>query len=171
MRKNKPIVLGAVLFLSVGFAAVTTSLYFNGNLMVSTNNQDFNDNVVFSDVTTNGTSVAAISTDGKTITFFTNELKTLGEEVYLDFIVKNKSTQYDANATIRCDYARDDNDYNEYTNITISPAVFRILSQEEVNGKLKVRLVKSFIGTDNDSSAQIEYECRVDASAMERNGW
>lgn len=171
MRKNKPIVLATVLFMSVGFAAVTTSLYFNGKLTIGTNNQDFNDNIVFSDATTDGDSIAAISTDGKTIDVFTRNLKALGEEVTLDFVVENRSMQYDADATIRCDYANDDSRYNEYANITISPSEFRVLSREEVNGKLKIRLVKSFVGTDSDDSVQIEFKCRVDASAMERNGW
>ena len=171
MRKNKPIVLATVLFMSVGFAAVTSSLYFNGRLAIGTNNQDFNDNIVFSDATTDEDSVAAISTDGKSIDVFTRNIKTLGEEVTIDFVVENKSMQYDANATIKCDYANEDNRFNDYANITISPAEFRVESQEKVNGKLKIRLVKSFIGTDSDNSAQIEFKCRVDASAMERNGW
>lgn len=169
MRKQKIGIIIAILLIAIGFAAVTTTLYINGNLTIRSNNDDFNSNVIFTKAKTDDASIASISTDGKTITFIARELSALGDEVVLDFIVKNNSRQYDANAIINCDYDNKENNYNEYTNITINPSEFNLPATESQDGKLKVRLIKSFVGDDESNSAQITFSCRIDANALERD--
>ena len=68
MRKNKKLLLAALLLLGVGFAAVSTTLYINGNVGIATNEADFD--VRFTSATLDQTDISstAISEDGKTIT-------------------------------------------------------------------------------------------------------
>lgn len=169
MRKQKLGIIIAILLIAIGFAAVTTTLYINGNLTIRPNNDDFNSNVIFTKAKTDDNSIASISTDGKTITFNARDLSTLGDEVILDFVVKNNSRQYDADAVINCDYDNKENNYNEYTNITINPSEFNLPATESQDGKLKVRLIKSFVGDDEGNSVQITFSCRIDANAKERD--
>ncbi|MDE5630833.1 MAG: hypothetical protein K2I70_04460, partial [Bacilli bacterium] len=125
-------------------------------------------NIVFIEAKPDNDSVASITSDGKTINFVARELKTLGDEVTLDFVVKNKSRQYDAEAVINCDYTDKLNGYNEYTNIGINPSKFTLLAQEKQNGKLTIRLIKSFIGTDDSDSMDVSFSCTIVANAIER---
>ncbi len=168
MRKHKLFILATILFMAIGFAAVTTTLIINGTLRIGTNPQDFDNNIVFIETKTDDSSVASISTDGKIISFVARELKSLGDEVTLNFVVKNKSKQYDADAIINCDYS-EDNNYNEYANIKINPSEFILRAQEKQDGNLTIRLVKSFIGTEDDDSIQIAFQCRISANALERD--
>lgn len=168
MKKRRLFILATILFMAIGFAAVTTTLVINGTLRVGSNPQDFDSNIVFIEAKTDDVSVAAISTDGKTINFVARELSSLGDEVVLDFVVKNKSRQYDAEATINCDYADKDNNYNEYANISINPSEFNLPAQEKQKGKLTVRLVKSFIGNEESETKDINFSCTISANALER---
>ena len=85
MRKNKKWLLAAILLLGIGFAAVSTTLYINGNVGITANEADFD--VKFTKATLDGTDVSssAISADGKTITYGTNDLSMVGDKSTLDF--------------------------------------------------------------------------------------
>lgn len=164
MKRRRLWIILALLLMSIGFAAVSTTLYINGVLTIRTNNQDFDDNVIFTKATSDDESSALISSDGKTITFETRELSALGDEVTLSFRVKNNSRQYDAEGTINCDYANNDNLFNEYVSISISVNEFTLAAQESMDGILTVRLVKSFVGDED----KIGFECVINANALER---
>ena len=166
--RRRLLIVGTILTISIVFALVTTTLYINGFITIGTNPQDFNSNVIFTSATTYDESNALLLSDNKTINFTTRDLSLLGEEVILDFVVRNNSRQYDADATIYCDYDNNDSKYNEYVNITINPSNFEIKAQEEKNGQLTIRLVKSFIGEIDDNSAQIGFNCRIDSYAKEK---
>ena len=93
MNKKKSGIALAVLGLTVGFAAVSTTLYINGTAVLKENQDDFEKNVVFTaasmETNTNG---ASISDDGKTITFTTADLDEIGDYDVLTYEITNNST-------------------------------------------------------------------------------
>ena len=68
MGNKKKIILVMILVMAVGFAAVSTTLYINGVVGISTDLKDFEEGVIFSKASTNN-GEAEISENGKTITF------------------------------------------------------------------------------------------------------
>ena len=101
MKKRASLLLG-ILLLVVGFASIATNLILNGTLNIGFNSTDFDHDVVFVKTETDG--VASISEDGKSITYTAKSLTTVNEETSLTFWIKNKSTQYDADAVIECSH-------------------------------------------------------------------
>ena len=98
MKKTKKSILILVLLLTVGFAAVTTTLYINGTLHLGANATDFETNVIFtkaeltySDTTKTAVTTGLISEDGKTITFETDTLKSIDETATLTYDISNNS--------------------------------------------------------------------------------
>lgn len=162
--KKKIIIFGTLLFMIVAFAAVTTSLLLNGNLAIRTNNEDFNNNVVFTKANTeNGESI--ISEDGKVIDYKSNTLKNLGQIEKLDFTVTNKSRQYDAEATINCVYITNEDKISKYINLEITPTEFALKASESQDGILSLELIRSFIGDE----LEVELKCTINAEAIERD--
>ena len=102
MRKRKYIILISILFLTIGFATITTTLIFNVMLRIGTDNSDFDRNVIFTRAETDSGGSSTISSDGKSIAFTSKELKDLYETFVLDFDLTNNSRQYEAEATIEC---------------------------------------------------------------------
>ena len=45
--KNKKYLLGGLLLLGIGFAAVSTTLYINGTVNIKADTQNFEENVIF----------------------------------------------------------------------------------------------------------------------------
>ena len=78
MKKKSAIII-AIILMSIGFAAISTTLIINGNAKVSENNEDFS--VIFTAASLDGNDVYknVISEDKKTITFETNDLKALNQ--------------------------------------------------------------------------------------------
>ena len=81
--KKKSMLIIAILLMSIGFAAVSTTLIINGNVKVSENNEDFS--VIFTAVSIDGNDVYSTAVDDtkKIITFETSELRRLIKQVYL----------------------------------------------------------------------------------------
>lgn len=181
MKKGKSSRIGiivAILFLAVGFAAITTTIYINGTAKITPNDDNFVGNVVFDDdasytYATNGT--ASISADGKTITFEGNEFSSIGDTAVLNFRIANKS-QYDAvlgNPAIECAQVGTTDDH-----VVITPGT-------DIDGKtipakngysdestLTVRMIKSYTGDDNDAGQDyksIKFQCTIAAEATEAN--
>ena len=75
--KKKSILIVAIILMSIGFAAVSTTLIINGNAKVSENQDDFS--VIFTAATLDGKDVYSSVVDDtkKIITFETSELKTI----------------------------------------------------------------------------------------------
>ena len=67
--KKKSMLIIAILLMSIGFAAISTTLIINGNAKVNENQDDFS--VIFTAATLDETDVYAnvVSQDKKTITF------------------------------------------------------------------------------------------------------
>ncbi|MDE6141943.1 MAG: InlB B-repeat-containing protein, partial [Bacilli bacterium] len=104
---------------------------------------------------------------GKSINFASRELKNIYEEAILDFDVTNKSRQYGVDARIECTKVDEANPYNEYISIDIEPEEFELGINETMSGKLTTTMIRSFIGTEESDTAEIEIRCTINASALE----
>lgn len=96
MKRRRNIIIMLIVFLAVGFAAVSTTLVINGLVGISENKDDFK--VIFTKAMEYDQDVSEyfITNDGKNIEFETYELSTVGEEYVLIFEVTNFSKGYDA---------------------------------------------------------------------------
>ena len=159
MRKNKKLMLAAILLLGIGFAAVSTTLYINGNVGITANTADFD--VKFTSATLDGTDISstAISADGKTITYGTNDLSIVGDKSTLDFEVTNNSELYDAEVSIECSATGTKADYYSITKNVAST----IVAKTKEAGKVDVELIKA---TTEDITE--EFTCTLTATATER---
>lgn len=163
--KQKIGIMVALLFIVIGFAALTTVLVINGTVNISSSKETFDDDVIFTKAETNRGGIAYISSDGKSITYSTNDLSELGQESTLDFSITNKSRIYDADAVIECVTIDETNLYNDYINFSVDPDEFNIPASETKDGILKISLVKSYSG----DGAEIQFKCTINANAIERD--
>ena len=163
MKKKGSIVI-AILLLAVGFAAISTTLIINGSTKVSENADDFS--VIFTAATLDGQDVYAnvISEDKKTITFETNDLKTLNQTSVLTYEVTNNSANYDAEIQVNCK-AKDDAEA-KYTSIKneLEGNATKVLAKETLNGTLTVTLNKTATEEVNEN-----YVCELTFNAVERD--
>ena len=161
---KKSILILSIILMSIGFAAVSTTLIINGSAKVSENQDDFS--VIFTAASIDGKDVYSTAVDDtkKTITFETSELKTLNQTSILTYEVTNNSSNYDANVTITCvpktgTTAKHTSIKNELANdATI------VKAKESVTGTLTVTLNKT--ATEEVTE---EYTCKLEFTAVERD--
>ena len=162
--KKKSMLIVAILLMSIGFAAISTTLIINGNAKVSENNEDFS--VIFTAASIDGNDVYSTVVDEtkKTITFTTSELKTLNQTSILAYEVTNNSSNYDANVTVTC--VPKEGTTAKYTNIKnkLENDTTKVLAKSSVNGTLTVTLDK--VATE---SVTEEYTCKLEFNAVERD--
>ena len=162
--KNKSMVIVAIILMSIGFAAISTTLIINGNAKVSENNEDFS--VIFTAASIDGKDVYSTVVDDtkKIITFETSDLKTLNQTSVLTYEVTNNSSNYDANVTVTC--VPKDGTTAKYTSIKneLEGNVTKVLAKESVNGTLTVTLNKTAT-----EEVREEYVCTLTFNAVERD--
>ena len=162
--KRKSMLIVAILLMSIGFAAVSTTLILNGNAKVSENNEDFS--VIFTAASIDGNDVYSTAVDDtkKTITFTTSELKTLNQTSILTYEVTNNSSNYDANVTVTC--VPKTGTTAKYTSIKnkLENDATVVKAKSSVNGTLTVTLDKT--STEEVSE---EYTCSLEFNAVERD--
>ena len=162
--KIKSILIIAILLMSIGFAALSTTLIINGNANVSENNEDFS--IIFTAVSIDGKDVYSTVVDDtkKIITFETSELKTLNQTSILTYEVTNNSSQYDANITVKCVPKKGTT--AKYTSIKnkLENDATVVKAKGSVNGTLTVTLNKT--ATEEVSE---EYTCKLEFNAVERD--
>ena len=162
--KKKSMLIIAILLMSIGFAAVSTTLILNGNAKVSENNEDFS--VIFTAASIDGNDVYSTAVDEtkKTITFTTGELKTLNQTSILTYEVINNSSNYDANVTVTC--VPKTGTTAKYTSIKnkLENDATVVKAKSSVNGTLTVSLDK--VATE---SVTEEYTCKLEFNAVERD--
>ena len=162
MKKKSAIII-AIILMSIGFAAVSTTLIMNGNAKVSENNEDFS--VIFTAASIDGKDVYSTAVDDtkKIITFETSELKTLNQTSILTYEVTNNSSNYDANVTVTC--VPKDGTTAKYTSIKnkLENDATVVKAKSSVNGTLTVTLDKT--STEEVSE---EYVCKLEFNAVER---
>ena len=149
--------------MSIGFAAVSTTLIINGNANVSENNEDFS--VIFTAASLDGKDVYSTVVDDtkKIINFETSELKTLNQTSILTYEVTNNSSQYDANVKVTC--VPKDETTTKYTSIKnkLENDATIVKAKESINGTLIVTLDKTSIAEVSE-----EYTCKLEFNAVER---
>ena len=162
--KKKRMLIVAILLMSIGFAAVSTTLIINGNAKVSENQDDFS--VIFTAATLDGKDVYSSVVDDtkKIITFETSELKTLNQTSILNYEVTNNSANYDAEVQVNCKVK--DGTIAKYTSIKneLEGNVTKVLAKESVNGTLTVTLNKTAT-----EEVREEYVCTLTFNAVERD--
>ena len=163
MKKKSAIII-AIILMSIGFAAVSTTLIINGNAKVSENQDDFS--VIFTAASIDGKDVYSTVVDStkKIITFETSELKTLNQTSVLTYEVTNNSSNYDANVTVTC--IPKEGTTAKYTSIKnkLDNDATVVKAKSSVNGTLTVTLNKT--ATEEVSE---EYICKLEFNAVERN--
>ena len=162
--KKKSMLIIAILLMSIGFAAISTTLIINGNAKVSENSEDFS--VIFTAASIDGKDVytTAVDETKKTITFTTSELKTLNQTSILTYEVTNNSSNYDANVTVTC--VPKEGTTAKYTSIKnkLDNDATVVKAKSSVNGTLTVTLDK--VATE---SVTEEYTCKLEFNAVERD--
>ena len=161
--KRKSMLIVAIILMSIGFAAISTTLIINGNAKISENNEDFS--VIFTAASIDGNDVYSTAVDEtkKTITFTTSELKTLGQTSILTYEVTNNSSQYDAEVNVTC--VPKEGTTAKYTSIKnkLENDATVVKSKSSVNGTLTVILNKT--ATERVTE---EYTCKLKFNAVER---
>ena len=162
--KKKSAIMIAIILMSIGFASISTTLILNGSAKVSENNEDFS--VIFTAASIDGNDVYATAVDDtkKTITFTTNELKTLNQTSILTYEVTNNSSNYDANVTVTC--VPKEGTTAKYTSIKnkLDNDATKVSAKSSVNGTLTITLNKT--STEEVSE---EYTCKLEFNAVERD--
>lgn len=180
--KSKKYIIILIILLSIGFAAITTTLFINGTIRFGSNREDFEKNLIFtaaeltySDPTKNTetSNTATISENGKSISFTVNTLKTLKEYATLKYEISNNS-QYIAvldDMTCTVDEIVDSevikNVDSEYISITPEKlSGIEIASKEKLSEKkLTITLAKSYVGTATSNEATYNITCTINATA------
>ena len=161
--KRKSMLIVAILLMSIGFAAISTTLIINGSANVSENNEDFS--VIFTAASIDGNDIYSTAVDEtkKTITFTTSELKTLGQTSILTYEVTNNSSQYDAEVNVTC--VPKEGTTAKYTSIKnkLDNDATKVLAKSSLNGTLTITLNKT--ATEEVSE---EYKCKLEFNAVER---
>ena len=162
--KKKSMLIVAIILMSIGFAAISTTLILNVNANVSENNEDFS--VIFTAASIDGNDVYSTAVDEtkKIITFETSELKTLNQTSILTYEVTNNSSNYDAKVTVTC--VPKTGTTAKYTSIKnkLENDATVIKAKSSVNGTLTVTLDKVAI-----ESVIEEYTCKLEFNAVERD--
>ena len=162
--KKKSMLIVAILLMSIGFAAVSTTLIMNGNAKVSENEEDFS--VIFTAASLDGKDVYSTVVDDtkKIITFETSELKTLNQTSILTYEVTNNSSNYDAEVSVTC--VPKGGTTAKYTSIKnkLDNDATKVLAKSSVNGTITITLNKT--ATENVTE---EYTCNLEFNAVERN--
>ena len=162
--KKKSMLIVAILLMSIGFAAISTTLILNGNAKISENNEDFS--VIFTAASIDGKDVYTTAVDDtkKTITFTTSELKTLNQTSILTYEVTNNSSNYDAEVNVTC--VPKTGTTAKYTSIKnkLENDATVVKAKETLNGTLTVTLDK--VATE---SVTEEYTCKLEFNAVERD--
>ena len=162
--KKKSMIIVAILLMSIGFAAVSTTLIINGNAKVSENNEDFS--VIFTSASLDGKDVysSVIDDTKKTINFITPELSKEGDNTVLTYEVTNNSSNYDAEVRVTC--VPKDGTTAKYTSIKnkLENDATVVEAKRSLNGTLTVNLDKP-----STESVTEEYTCKLEFNAVERN--
>ena len=153
---KKELVFIGILLMSIGFAAVSTTLIINGITKINENEKEFD--VYFSKAEIDGKdeSGKVIDESNKKIIYKTKELVEIGEESELKYTVTNRSKNYDAKVKIECTKI-------ETGEITVEPKEMEIEATSEKQGIIRVKKTKNVVEEKEES-----FECELKVEAKER---
>jgi len=152
--KRKNILIFAILLMAIGFAAVSTTLFLNGNTNVASNTQDFD--VYFSKAYENGVENNTLIQDKTHITFAAN-LKEIDEVYELKYEVTNASKNYDVSVSIHVPNG------NEYLRVTNDFDTSNLLARTSREGILTLKVIKGVT-----EEIQFPIEITITVNAVER---
>ena len=168
-NKKEAFLLVLLLFLGIGFATVSTTLYIRGGIHLRPDTEDFSQNVKFASVDidsgsrTAGTT-ASISADGKSLIFKTHALKSIGERVTITYTIINES-QYKAKlGSLVCSPITSGG--NTYLSVIPSNnnANFILNTGATSNSdSIEVVVVRSYGSSTN---TEFKYTCNLDVTAQ-----
>lgn len=159
---KKKYLIGLIMFLVVGFAAVTTTLIINGKTLIGMNLEEFEGKIYFSRAKTEDTGKAEITDQGKNINYETSKLTDLEQTSTLTFEVTNDSKLYDAQVKISCALKNPNDPYKDYVTIS-APENMRVNAKTKEVDKIQVTLKKLLI-----DDVDIELKCEFEATPIER---
>ena len=171
--KRKNLLLGGLLLLGIGFAAVSTTLYIQGTVNIKADQEGFQNKVVFKSVSLNGTdiSASAIIDSGKKISFTTEALKSINETATLKYTIENTS-QYAARiGSLTC--TPTDTTANTYLTLTATNALNNTLLAKNATSTedtVTVEMIRSYAGTTGGTGTEEKtytYECSLPVTAEE----
>ncbi len=154
MKKRRFLMYVAIILMAVGFAAVSTTLFLNGNTNVATNQADFD--VYFSKVIENGIENTNLIVDKTHIAFEAN-LKEIDEVYELRYEVTNASKNYDVSVSIHVPNG------NEYLQVTNDFDTSNLLARSTRIGNLTLKVIKGVT-----EEIQIPIEITITVNAVER---
>ena len=140
--------------MAIGFAAVSTTLFINGNTNVASNTNDFD--VYFSKAIENGVENNTLIQDKTHITFTAN-LKEIDEVYELRYEVTNASKNYDVSVSIHVPNG------NEYLQVTNDFNTSNLLARTTREGILTLKVIKGVT-----EEIQIPIEITIIVNAVER---
>ena len=170
-------IIVAILLLAVGFAAVSTVLVINGTIKIKPDEEDFNENVVFTEVkatetgNTDANSSPSVVLDekGKKITFTTQVMKDIGETSVLHYKIKNESQYNAVIQSINCNTTEVTKD-GHITITTSDKLKGKTLAKGATSDEedtVTVTMVKSFVGETEIEEKTVTFECTIQADAQE----
>ncbi len=156
MKKRNSLIL-VILLMSIGFAAVSTTLIINGSTKISENIDDFD--VYFSKAILDNVDKSGefIDDTNKIITFTTNDLSAVGDTSTLTYEVTNASKNYDAVVQVNCEGA------NDYLQVSMVPDNLTIEATTTKTGTVKVELKKTSV-----TNQEVPITCKLNIVASER---
>lgn len=158
MKKSlKYTLLIIVLVLTIGYAAVNTTLNLTGKISFGKDENDFD--IRFTKALVDGIDETnlIISEDGRSITFAVDDLITADSTSTLNYLITNNSTQYDANIEVSCTAVGSNGDY--FTIIKDTPGF--ISAQTHGSGQVTALL--------NETGNVAEtFECILEATPVSR---
>lgn len=152
--KNKYI-MACILFIAIGFAVVTTTLVINGNVLVGSNNNDFD--IYFSKFEVNGEEKNGFILDDKHI-FINKTYKSIGDKDILKYYITNGSSNYDARVSMNCNNG---DSILKITNSWVDGTI--VEAKDTVSGELSVELLKV-----TDEVTNIPVQCTISVDAIEK---
>ena len=167
------ILTAVMLFMVVGYAAVSVTFKFEGIAQVGSNEDDFK--VAFSRALLDGEEVTptVVSTDGIHLKYKAGALKLANEKSIMEFAITNNSKQYDAKFQVVCDGLEDDKAELE---VVIEEDKTKITAGENVYGSITVTLKEDYPQPEAEEGAtelnvatlEAEVSCRLKLTALER---
>ncbi len=165
------ILTAVVLFMVVGYAAVSVTFKFEGIANVGSNEDDFR--VAFEKAYLDGEEVTptVVSTDGIHLKYKAGALRLAGEKSVMEFVITNNSKQYDAKMQLVCDELADKN-----ATLEIDLESKRADAGEHVKGTVTVSLKNDYPQPEVEEGAEeaepvsleAEVSCRLKLTALER---
>ena len=169
MKINKMALVLVILGLTIGFAAITTTLTITGTATIKANNEDFENNVIFKEGSATATAgTATISDDGKSITFTTNTFKSIGDSATVNFTVENKSNykaKFGTPAIVCTGTGANGSYFTEYISATPGSELNGVTLERNGSeaSSVTVSMKKSFV---NDETT-VTYTCTMSVEAVE----